>query len=124
MTHPQDPLDPLDPLHRRESGLKRGRLRGLSAIRVSPRARRNILVGVLAAFALGLAFLAAAWSSACAGNTCPSIDELGTYDPNQASKLYAADGRLITDLGLERRTVIPLGEMSPYVKAAFLATED
>ena len=54
-----------------------------------------------------------------------SLDrELGGYDPNQASKVYAADGRLITDLGLERRTVIPLGEMSPYVKAAFLATED
>jgi penicillin-binding protein 1A len=74
--------------------------------------------------AFGLAVLAAAWSRACAGNTCPSIEELGGYDPDQASKVYAADGRLITDLGLERRTVIPLGEMSPYVKTAFLATED
>ena len=72
----------------------------------------------------GWRVLAAAWSRACAGNTCPSIEELGGYDPNQASKVYAADGRLITDLGLERRTVVPLGEMSPYVKAAFLATED
>src|SRR6476661_8680649 len=26
--------------------------------------------------------------------------------------------------GLERRTVVPLGEMSPYVKAAFITTED
>ena len=51
--------------------------------RISPRLRRNILVGVLATLALVLAFLAAAWSSACAGNTCPSIDELGSYDPNQ-----------------------------------------
>jgi penicillin-binding protein 1A len=124
MTHPQDPVDPLDPLNRHESRMKRARPAGLRTVRLSPRVRRNILVGVLAVLALGLAFLAAAWSSACAGNTCPSIDELGTYDPNQASKLYAADGRLITDLGLERRTVIPLGEMSPYVKAAFLATED
>ncbi|HEX7337980.1 MAG TPA: PBP1A family penicillin-binding protein [Gemmatimonadales bacterium] len=93
-------------------------------VRLSPRARRNVLVGVLATMALALAFLAAAWSSACAGNTCPSIEELGGYDPHQASKVYAADGRLITDLGLERRTVIPLGEMSPFVKTAFLATED
>ena len=93
-------------------------------VRLSPRARRNILVGLLATLAFGLAFLAAAWSRACAGNTCPSIEELGGYDPSQASKVYAADGRLITDLGLERRTVIPLGEMSPYVKTAFLATED
>ena len=96
----------------------------LKRIRLSPRARRNVLVGFLAAVAFGLAILAAAWSRACAGNTCPSIEELGGYDPDQASQVYAADGRLITDLGLERRTVIPLGEMSPYVKTAFLTTED
>jgi penicillin-binding protein 1A len=90
----------------------------------SPRARRSVLVGFLATVALGLAILVAAWTRACAGNACPSIEELGGYDPDQASKVYAADGRLITDLGLERRTVIPLGEMSPYVKTAFLATED
>ena len=96
----------------------------LRRVRLSPRARRTLLVGSLALVALALAVLAAAWSRACAGNTCPSIEELGGYDPDQASKVYAADGRLITDLGLERRTVIPLGEMSPYVKTAFLATED
>jgi len=96
----------------------------LKRVRLSPRARRNVLVGFLAVVAFGLAVLAAAWSRACAGNTCPSIEELGGYDPDQASKVFAADGRLITDLGLERRTVIPLGEMSPYVKTAFLATED
>ena len=96
----------------------------LKRIRLSPRARRNVLVGFLAAVAFGLAILAAAWSRACAGNACPSIEELGGYDPDQASKVYAADGRLITDLGLERRTVIPLGEMSPFVKTAFLTTED
>src|SRR5919108_2401736 len=93
-------------------------------VRLTPRLRRNLLVGVLAAFAFAIAVLAAAWSRACAGNSCPSINELGGYDPNQASKLYAADGRLITDLGLERRTVVPLNEMSPYVKAAFITTED
>jgi penicillin-binding protein 1A len=112
MAHPPDPERPV---------LKRFRL---PTVHLSPRAKRNLLVGALAAFAFVLAFLAAAWSRACAGNSCPSIQELGGYDPNQASKVYAADGRLITDLGLERRTVIPLGEMSPYLKAAFLATED
>jgi penicillin-binding protein 1A len=93
-------------------------------VRLSPRVRRNILVGVLAVLAFVFAMAVAAWTRACAGNSCPSIGELGGYDPNQASKMYAADGRLITDLGLERRTVVPLGEMSPYVKAAFITTED
>jgi penicillin-binding protein 1A len=92
--------------------------------RLTPRVRRNILVSVLAVIAFGIAVLITAWARACAGNSCPSIDELGGYDPNQASKVYAADGRLITDLGLERRTVVPLGEMSPFVKAAFIITED
>src|SRR5919106_1113149 len=101
------------------------RLNTLGArVRLSPRARRNIVVSLLAAVAFGLAVLMAAWNRACAGNSCPSIAELGQYDPNQASKVYAADGRLITDLGQERRTVVPLGEMSPVVKAAFIATED
>ncbi len=90
----------------------------------SPRARRNILVGFLAFLAFGFAVIVAAYNRACAGNSCPSIGELGGYDPNQASKVYAADGRLITDLGLERRTVVPLAEMSPYVRAAFITTED
>ena len=96
----------------------------LQRVRLSPRARRNVLVSVLAIVAFGLAILVAAWTRACAGNSCPSIAGLGGYDPNQAAKVYAADGRLITDLGLERRTVVPLGEMSPYVKAAFVTTED
>ncbi|HET6578677.1 MAG TPA: PBP1A family penicillin-binding protein [Gemmatimonadales bacterium] len=96
----------------------------LQRVRLSPRARRNVLVSVLAVVAFALAILVAAWTRACAGNSCPSIAGLGGYDPNQAAKVYAADGRLITDLGLERRTVVPLAEMSPYVKAAFITTED
>jgi len=96
----------------------------LQRVRLSPRARRNVLVSALVIVAFGFAVLTAAWTRACAGNSCPSIAGLGGYDPDQASKVYAADGRLITDLGLERRTVVPLGEMSPYVKAAFITTED
>jgi penicillin-binding protein 1A len=96
----------------------------LQRVRLSPRARRIALVSFFAVVAFGLAVLTALWTRACAGNSCPPIAELGGYDPNQASKVYAADGRLITDLGLERRTVVPLGEMSPYVKAAFITTED
>src|SRR5215218_6175 len=96
----------------------------LPRVRLSPRARRIVLVSLLAVVAFCAAVLTAAWTRACAGNSCPSITELGGYDPNQASKVYAADGRLITDLGLERRTVVPVAEMSPYVRAAFISTED
>jgi len=104
--------------------MARLQLSALQRVWKSQRARRVVLVSFLAVIAFGLAVLTALWTRACAGNSCPSIAELGGYDPNQASKVYAADGRLITDLGLERRTVVPLGEMSPYVKAAFITTED
>ncbi|HEX6644713.1 MAG TPA: PBP1A family penicillin-binding protein [Gemmatimonadales bacterium] len=85
---------------------------------------RLLLLGTTGALALVTAVVLALWFTACLGDTCPSVDNLGTYDPDQAAKVYAADGRHITDLGLERRTVVPLGEMSPAVVAAFISTED
>lgn len=90
----------------------------------SPRLRFAIPVVILAGFGFGLALLAGAWSRACVHGACPSIAVLSEYDPDQAAKVYAADGRHITDLGLQRRTVIPLEEMSPAIIAAFLAIED
>jgi penicillin-binding protein 1A len=87
-------------------------------------ARQLVLVAVAALAVFGLALLAGAWTFACAGSRCPSTAGLAEHDPDQTSKVYAADGRLITELGLERRTVVPLAEMSPAVTAAFLATED
>jgi penicillin-binding protein 1A len=112
------------PRNRLAWGMARRQPRFLQRVQLTPRARRIALVTLLAVVAFGLAVLTALWTRACAGNSCPSIAELGGYDPAQASKVYAADGRLITDLGTERRTVVPLGEMSPYVKAAFITTED
>jgi penicillin-binding protein 1A len=91
----------------------------------TPRTRGNVVtvVAVIAMFGLGLGV--GAWSRACAGGACPSIIPLTIrYDPDQASKVYAADGRLITDLGLQRRTLVALDHMSPAVIAAFLVTED
>ena len=85
---------------------------------------RAVVLGILGVLTLGIAVILAAWFTVCRSNACPSLDALGEYDPAQASKVYAADGRLITDLGLERRTVVPLNEISPAVKQAFLATED
>ena len=92
--------------------------------RIPAAAWRWLALGLAGIVIFGAVTLAAAWGFACAGDACPSLDGLGEYDPEQASKVYAADGRLVTDLGLERRTVVPLKEMSPAVVEAFLATED
>src|SRR5437867_10006075 len=87
------------------------------------RARLIAAAVLLAAYLLGLAY--GSWTRVCAGEHCPSISRL-VANPNhqvQTSKVYAADGRLISELGLERRTVLPLSEIPMGVRQAFIATE-
>lgn len=96
----------------------------------SPGSRRRrgwfvalVTVGLLSAYGVGLAY--GAWTRVCAAERCPSISRLvDSYSPHQTSKVYAADGRLITEFGTERRTVLPLAEIPSHVRQAFLATED
>src|SRR5213076_3519072 len=67
------------------------------------------------------------WTRVCAGEHCPSISRLvgsGDKVQMQTSKVFAADGRLISELGAERRTVLPLSEIPLAVRQAFIATED
>jgi penicillin-binding protein 1A len=86
-------------------------------------ARRTVSYLLLAfGFVVGVAY--GSWTRVCAGGACPSIAVLDVYRPQQASKVYAVDGRLITELGYERRTVVPLQEMPPYLRQAFIAIED
>lgn len=79
-------------------------------------------LGAFVALCLGLAY--GSWTRACAGTSCPSIATLEGYRPTQTAKVYAADGRLITELGVERRSVLAFDEISPAVRAAFVAVED
>src|SRR5467141_1268825 len=87
--------------------------------------RRVVIATVLALlYAGGLAY--GSWTRVCAGDRCPSIMRIdpGQRPQLQTSKVYAADGRLITELGIERRTVVPLEQIPVHVRQAFLATED
>ena len=80
-----------------------------------------LVLGV--AYVFGVSY--GSWTRVCAAERCPSISRLVSGPgPQQTSKVYAADGRLITELGLERRTVMPLSEIPPSVREAFIATED
>ncbi|MGH7584495.1 MAG: transglycosylase domain-containing protein, partial [Gemmatimonadales bacterium] len=88
-----------------------------------PLNRRRLLFGVLLAALFVATVSVGVWFRACAGDRC-NIAGLTNYNPDQASKVYAADGRQIGDFGIFRRTVIPLKEMSPAVPAAFLSVED
>lgn len=90
----------------------------------TPRIRSTMLTALLSIGALGTGLTLGAWNRACANNACPSTARIGVSDPAQASKVYAGDGRLITDLGEERRTLIQLNQISPAAIAAFVVVED
>lgn len=89
-----------------------------------PGVRSATLLGALALTGFGSGLAYGSWTRACAGGACPSIGVLDEYRPQQAAKVYAADGRLITDLGEQRRTVLRVDEIAPALRAAFLAIED
>jgi penicillin-binding protein 1A len=76
----------------------------------------------LVSFVAGFAF--AGWALVCREGQCPAVEELDSYQPRQTSKLYAADGRFIAELGLERRTLIGLNEMPQVLRDAFVVVED
>jgi penicillin-binding protein 1A len=85
--------------------------------------RALLLVSIFGvAFVAGLGY--ASWALVCRGGACPAVDVLDEYTPRQTSKLYAADGRFIAEIGLERRTLIRLGEIPATVRDAFVNTED
>ena len=89
--------------------------------------RRPLLLALAVVAALGVAGLVAAgigWTLVCRGTTCPSLAGLEQYQPRQTSRIYAADGRFIAELGLERRTLVKLDQIPRQVQQAFIITED
>ncbi|HVE79781.1 MAG TPA: PBP1A family penicillin-binding protein [Gemmatimonadaceae bacterium] len=89
-----------------------------------PKATRALALVAIFIGTFGFGFLYASWALVCRAGQCPSIDVLDSYTPRQTSKLYAADGRFIAEIGLERRTLVRLSEIPDVVKKAFLAIED
>src|SRR5436309_16116122 len=93
-------------------------------LRRHPQAVRTTLIAgcFVASFLIGFAY--ASWAMVCRGGRCPSVDLLAAYVPSQTSKLYAADGRFLAELGLERRTLVRIADIPPVVKQAFITSED
>src|SRR4051812_13773214 len=89
-----------------------------------PRLSRGL--GVMLAFgtAFVIGFAYASWALVCRAGACPAVDVLDQYQPRQTSKLYSADGRFIAELGLERRTLLKLDQISPTLRNAFVLVED
>ena len=89
--------------------------------------RRVLTLLFIAAGAIalsGLIVVGVIWTFACSGNACPSLAGLERFQPRQTSRLYAADGRFIAELGLERRTLVKLDQIPKQVRDAFIVVED
>lgn len=89
-----------------------------------PRLVRGVALCLTFGTAAGLGAAYGLWSLICRGNRCPSIAVLESYQPKQTSKLYAVDGRFVAELGLERRTLVRIGDIPEVVRTAFVITED
>src|SRR6266404_3458469 len=117
-----------------------------------PVQRRRAIIATVLALLYGSGLVYGSWTRVCSGDRCPSITRLQPDNERhaqlQTSKVYAADGRLISELGIELRTVLPLdaeladqaaigGELGielrtvlpldqtpVHVRQAFLANED
>lgn len=54
----------------------------------------------------------------------PKISSLADYRPPTITSVYSDDGRKIGEFYKQRRIVVPLSEMPPMLKDAFIAAED
>ena len=58
------------------------------------------------------------------GRDLPDYRQLAHYAPPVTTRVYAGDGRLVTEYALEKRSFVPIGAMPQRVINAFLAAED
>src|SRR5947208_3731216 len=93
-----------------------------------PVQRRRAIIATVLGLLYGSGLAYGSWTRVCAAERCPSIMRLQPGNERhaqlQTSKVYAADGRLISELGIELRTVLPLDQIPAHVRQAFIAVED
>jgi penicillin-binding protein 1A len=90
----------------------------------NPVLARRLAIGGSFIAMFGIGAFAATWSRICMGDSCPDLEALEAFKPTQTSTLFAVDGRFIAEVGLERRTLVPLEEIPRAVREAFIITED
>jgi len=103
--------------------MKKTAASGVPVKRSIARTARNIVLGGLASVAM-ICFLLAATYVFWLTRDLPSYDTLAHYEPPITSRVYAGNGTLIGEYARERRLFVPIGQMPPQLKEAFLSAED
>src|SRR5574341_276399 len=57
-------------------------------------------------------------------NELPSLEQLHNIEPSLTTTIYSADGEVLQEYYHQRRILVPLKKMPPYLIEALLATED
>ncbi|MGS0894795.1 penicillin-binding protein 1A [Burkholderia stagnalis] len=92
---------------------------------VPPRRRRvwRTLAGVLFGLTLACAGIGA-WTIQRIWAQLPSVEPLAVYRPALPLRIFARDGELLAEYGVERREFTPLERIPPLMRQALLAAED
>jgi penicillin-binding protein 1A len=96
---------------------------GVAVKRSVLKTARNIVLGGLAGVVL-IGFLLTATYVFWVTRDLPSYDMLAHYEPPITSRVYAGNGTLIGEYARERRLFVPIGQLPPQLKEAFLSAED
>lgn len=85
---------------------------------------REFLLASAFVGALGIGGVLGVWHNLCAGDACPSVAQIRTFEHEQKSRVLAHDGRQISEIGYESRTPVSLQTLPDYVAQAVVSTED
>jgi len=90
---------------------------------------RFLWYSFLALFSLGMIGLIAGiggtvWAISYFGRDLPDYSALKEYDPPVVTRVYAGDGRLMSEFATEKRIFVPVEVIPDLVKHAFIAAED
>ncbi|HWV56445.1 MAG TPA: transglycosylase domain-containing protein, partial [Longimicrobiales bacterium] len=94
----------------------------LGVLRARPRLLAAFFGFLLVIGCAGAGLAIGSFQAVC--RDCPSIAQISVWQPQQSTKVFAHDGRLIQELFLERRTPVSLSQLPPHVPLAFVAVED
>ncbi|HSM08769.1 MAG TPA: PBP1A family penicillin-binding protein [Gemmatimonadota bacterium] len=100
-------------------------------VRAAPRwvrehtsARTRWIAATVAAgvIALGGGLAWGVWANIC--SDCPSIAQIYAFEPKEATRVYAADGSLLHEFAVERRTAVAYADIPEHVIDVFVSVED
>jgi penicillin-binding protein 1A len=84
--------------------------------------RRQLLIWLAVLSAVAYFLLSSLLRSYQAG--LPDVNTLRKFEPAETTRIFSSDGQLIGTLFRENRTWVPLGQISPWLLKAVIATED